>query len=69
MKKIQISTEYIKLDSFLKFVGEAETGGMAKEMILDSEVKVNNEICNIRGKKLYSGDTVEIFDNTYEVTY
>lgn len=69
MKKIQINTEYIKLDSFLKFCGEAETGGMAKEMILDYEVKVNGEICNMRGKKLYSGDTVEIFENTYEVTY
>lgn len=69
MKKIQISTEFIKLDQFLKFIGEAETGGMAKEMILDSQVTVNGEICTARGKKLYSGDTVEIFENTYEVTY
>ncbi len=68
MKKIQINTDYIKLDSFLKFCGEAETGGMAKEMILDSQVKVNGQICNVRGKKLYSGDTVQIFDSTYEVT-
>ena len=57
--KIKITTEFIKLDSLLKFAGMAQTGGVAKEYILNGEVKVNGEICLMRGKKLYSGDIVE----------
>ena len=32
-EKIQITTEFIKLDSLLKFANVCETGGMAKEAI------------------------------------
>ncbi|MGL4424683.1 MAG: S4 domain-containing protein YaaA [Cetobacterium sp.] len=59
MQEIKISTEYIKLDQFLKFTGELETGGQAKELILDGQVKVNGEIEERRGKKLYPGYKVE----------
>ena len=45
MKSIKISTEYIKLDSFLKLAGVASTGGHAKVLITGGEVKVNNEVC------------------------
>lgn len=44
MQKIKISTEFIKLDQFLKFTGEIGTGGQAKELILDGQVKVNGEV-------------------------
>ena len=35
MKKVEIAiiTEFIKLDSLLKFAGAAETGGEAKEAV------------------------------------
>ena len=58
MKKldINISTEFIKLDSLLKFSGAAETGGMAKEAIQNGEVSFNGEICTMRGKKVRSGN-------------
>jgi ribosome-associated protein len=59
MQEIKISTEYIKLDQFLKFTGELETGGQAKELILDGQVKVNGEVEERRGKKLYPGYKVE----------
>ncbi|MGL5053343.1 MAG: S4 domain-containing protein YaaA [Cetobacterium sp.] len=59
MQEIKISTEYIKLDQFLKFTGEIGTGGQAKELILDGQVKVNGEIEERRGKKLYPGYKVE----------
>ncbi len=55
----QIKTEYIKLDSLLKFSGLCDTGGFAKELIQQGEVKVNGEICTMRGKKIRSGDEVE----------
>ncbi len=62
---IKIKTEYIKLDSLLKFAGIAETGGFAKDFILNEEVTVNGEICTMRGKKIRAGDIV-CFEN-YEL--
>ena len=62
-QEIPIRTEYIKLDSFIKFSCSAETGGDAKLMIQSGEVRVNGEVCTQRGKKLRPGDTVE-FDGT-----
>lgn len=61
-KKIPIATEFIKLDQFLKFAGIAETGGHAKEIVTEGVVSVNGEICLQRGKKLRSGDVVELDD-------
>ena len=63
MEKVMIQTEFIKLDAMLKYANAVETGGMAKEVIQLGEVKVNGEVCTMRGKKLYPGDKVE-FDNT-----
>ena len=67
MDKIEINTEFIKLDAFLKFSGMCETGGEAKLAIEDEEVLVNGEVCTMRGKKLRPGDTVELDGVTYEV--
>ena len=65
--KIEITTEYIKLDSALKFAGVAENGAHAKEMILDGEVLVNGEVELRRGKKLYKGDKFKIDDEEFEI--
>ncbi len=54
----EIRTEFIKLDSLLKFSGLTDTGGFAKELIQDGKVKVNGEVCTMRGKKIRSGDEV-----------
>jgi ribosome-associated protein len=59
-QSIKIKTEYIKLDSLLKFAGLADTGGMAKEMVLAGKVKFCGEVCLMRGKKVRPGDTVEV---------
>ena len=67
MNKIEITTEFIKLDSFLKFSGAVSMGSEAKMLILDELVKVNNDICTQRGKKLYKGDIVEFNGESYEV--
>ncbi|MBR0413802.1 MAG: RNA-binding S4 domain-containing protein [Clostridia bacterium] len=67
MQDILITTDFIKLDAFLKFCGAVYTGGEAKEAVIYGEVKVNGEICLQRGKKLYSGDIVEIDDVCYRV--
>ena len=59
-EKIKIATEFIKLESLLKFSGVMETGGEAKVVIQEGEVKVNGEVCTMRGKKLRPGDRVEL---------
>ncbi len=55
----KIDTDFIKLDSFLKMCDAVQTGGHAKIVIQDGEVKVNGEICTSRGRKLKKGDTAE----------
>lgn len=67
METIEISTEYIKLDSFLKYCGCAGTGGEAKLLIADGKITVNGEICTMRGKKLRSGDVICMDQNEYQV--
>lgn len=68
MEKIAIQTEFIKLDSLLKFAALVGTGGEAKYVIGEGMVKVNGEVCTMRGKKIRPGDTVE-FDRFFlEVT-
>ena len=62
---IKINTGFIQLQAFLKFIGVAETGGHAKEMINDGIIKVNGEVCLARGKKLRAGDTVTAFAVDY----
>lgn len=59
-QSITIQTEFIKLDSLLKFAGIIETGGRAKEVIQNGEVLVNGDPCTMRGKKIRPGDTVEL---------
>lgn len=56
----EISTEFIKLDSLLKFAGITDTGGFAKELIQQGGVRVNGEVCTMRGKKIRSGDEVSV---------
>lgn len=59
MEKISISTEFIKLDQFLKYANVVESGGVAKIVINDGLVKVNGEVCTQRGKKLRVNDVIE----------
>lgn len=58
--KVKIKTEFIKLDSLLKFAGLCDTGGFAKELVQQGAVKVNGEVCTMRGKKIRPGDTIEV---------
>jgi len=62
MKKVKIVTEYIELEQLLKWAGIAGTGSAAKNMIKNSEVKVNGETELRRGKKVRPGDIVDVGD-------
>ena len=63
METITIYSDFIKLDSLLKFASLAETGGEAKSIIANGLVRVNGEVCTMRGKKIYPGDTVDVEQN------
>ena len=64
MEKILINTEFIKLDALLKYAAAVGTGGEAKNVIADGLVKVNGEVCTMRGKKLRPGDRIELGGET-----
>ena len=68
-KEVAITTEFIKLEAFLKFAGAVSTGGEAKNLIQDSLVRVNGEVCTQRGKKIRPGDDVEAEGLHYGVRY
>ena len=67
VKEIFIDTDFIRLDAFLKFCDAVQSGGHAKIVIQDGEIKVNNEVCTQRGKKLHTGDKVEFENTVYEI--
>lgn len=60
MDNVHIDSDMIKLDQLLKWASIAESGAMAKHMILNGLVKVNGEVVLQRGKKIYKGDRITI---------
>lgn len=67
MEKIKISTEFIKLDSLLKFSGLVTTGGEAKLLIEEGRVLLNGEPCLMRGKKIRPGDVIKFANQTVQI--
>ncbi len=65
---VRIHTPFIRLDALLKYAGVVETGGIAKSIIQDGLVKVDGEVCTARGKKITSGQTVDLADMSIRVT-
>lgn len=66
-KQMKIETDFIRLDSALKYADIAVTGGHAKILIGDGEIKINGEPCTMRGKKLRKGDSFEYDGFIYEI--
>lgn len=58
MNQVQIQTEFITLDAFLKWINVAGTGGHAKVLIASGLVQVNGEKEMRRGRKLRPNDRV-----------
>jgi ribosome-associated protein len=64
---MRITTEYIKLDSFVKAVNEASSGGAAKILVTEGAVAVNGTVELRRGRKLRPGDAVCVNGKSYLV--
>ena len=67
MNRIEINTEIIKLDAFLKWAAIASSGSEAKIYIQEGLIKVNGEISTQRGKKLKRGDVISFEDSDFEI--
>lgn len=63
----KLSGDEIKLGQLLKAAGLVYSGAEAKEAVQEGLVKVNGEVCTMRGKKILRGDRVEFSDETIEV--
>lgn len=66
-QSVFIHTDFITLDSALKIVGIAGTGGQAKMLIKDDKIKVNGEVCSVIRKKLHSGDCFSFENQNFEI--
>ncbi|MBQ4641423.1 MAG: RNA-binding S4 domain-containing protein [Oscillospiraceae bacterium] len=64
---VVIHTEFIKLQDAMKYANVVYSGGEAKQLILEGQVKVNGEVCTMRGKKLYPGDTFSFMGGNYRM--
>ncbi len=67
-EEIGIKTEFIKMDSLLKYAGVCMTGGEAKTLIEEGMVFFNGEVCTMRGKKVRPGDQVTVGDVLLKIT-
>ena len=68
MVEIKIHSEPITLGQFLKFSGLIYSGGEVKNYLEENDVFVNEISEKRRGKKLFSGDIVQINDQKYVLT-
>jgi ribosome-associated protein len=62
MREIKVIGDHITLGRLLKLIGEAGTGGEARNYLLEHSVTVNGEAESRRGRKLRAGDAVIITD-------
>ncbi len=66
-RDVKITTPYITLGQMLKLANLIGNGGEAKGFLAVEEVKVNGEIDQRRGRKLYPGDEVLVLGKTYRI--
>lgn len=67
MQEIKIKDEFIKLGQALKLAGAVDDGVQAKYVIADGLVKVNGEVDERRGRKVYEGDVISYDGNEIKV--
>ena len=59
MRVVELTREPIELYKLLKFEGLASSGGEAKMLIADGQVRLNGEVETQKRKKIVAGDVVE----------
>ena len=69
MRTIQLTKEPAELYKILKFEGIVSTGGQAKLVISDGQVRVNGEVETRKRRKIVAGDTIEFGGEMIEVKF
>lgn len=70
MTDVEIHTDTIRLDQFLKLAGAVPSGGVVKELIAAEAIRRNGEVETARRRKLVVGDVITIDgEDTYRVTH
>ena len=64
---VKITSEYITLGQFIKFVGIISNGSEAKMYLANNEAYINDELDVRRGRKIYPGDSVKVEGKIYKV--
>ncbi len=59
MRVVGISREPVELYKVLKFEGMVGSGGEAKQVIAQGQVRVNGKVETRKRKKIVTGDTIE----------
>ena len=67
MIKIAIKTDYITLSQFLKLSNIVQSGGEAKNFLLNEEILVNGQKDNRKGRKLYKNDQILVNNEEYVI--
>ena len=62
IEDIEIETEEIQLDQFLKWAGILPSGGGVKALLAEGLIFRNGEKESARRRKLHDGDVIEITD-------
>ena len=68
MQNIELHSEPVELNKILKFEGIVASGGEAKTVIGDGQVKVNGVVETRKRKKIVAGDIIEFMGEQYRVT-
>lgn len=66
-RTVEVRAEPIELCQLLKFAGLAESGGSAKQLITDGEVRLNGVVETQKRKKIMAGDKVTFGAETITV--
>lgn len=65
MEKVYFHTDFVKLQQLMKLANVVGQGSDAKVLIQEGYVKLNGEVCTMRGKKVYDGDIMEFEGESY----
>ncbi len=67
MQEIEITQEPVELYKILKFESIVSSGGEAKSVIDDGQVRVNGMVETRKRKKIISGDIIEFMGNEFKI--
>jgi ribosome-associated protein len=68
MRDVAIRGDMIRLGQLLKLAGVVDSGGALKALLADTDVLVNGELEDRRGRQLHRGDVVRVGDDELQVT-